>query len=163
MSSTDSVILLNYPEATSVDKLDFARESGNHIVVIPVSEVNMPVMNALHYARLLGGRSFAVHILIGSPDRSGIEYQWELQNIDIPLMVLDSPERSLIGPLREFVSKILNGNKKSIVTVVLPVITGLKWWQRFLHNQTAKLIEKEFQNTKGVVTIRVPFSIADRL
>jgi hypothetical protein len=37
----------------------------------------------------------------------------------------------------------------------------MKWWHRFLHNQTARLIERAFQEEAGVVTVRVPFSLTD--
>jgi hypothetical protein len=76
-------------------------------------------------------------------------------------MILESPEGSVIRPLAAFVDGIRNRHKESVVTIVLPVVTGLKWWQRFLHNQSARLIERAFQGETGVVTVRVPFSLTD--
>ena len=161
MNTNDSVMFMDYPEAVSVDDLDFSEKRGKHFVVIPVAEVNMPTMNALQYAKILSGEIVAIHVLLNPSDRDSIEYQWKLQDMGIPLMVLGSPEGSLIRPLAEFVGGIRNRNNDSVVTIVLPVLTGLKWWQRFLHNQTAGLIEKAFQGEAGVVTVRVPFSLTD--
>ncbi len=144
---------------TSVEDLSHDPNRGNHFVVIPVEEVNKPAMNALQYARLLGGQATAVHVLIDSSDRDGFEYRWKLYTTDIPLFILGSPNGSVLEPLREFVDELLKRNKRSIVTILLPVITGLKWWQRFLHNQTELLIERTFQSKDGVVTVRVPFSL----
>ncbi len=130
---------------------------GTHFVAIPCSEVNRPVMNALTYARLLGGQTVAVHVLLDSSRRDDIEGQWKMNNIDIPLMILESSNDSVLEPITKFVDDVLHRHKKSVVTVLLPVLAGLKWWQRFLHNQTARLIEKAFQGKADVVTIRVPF------
>jgi hypothetical protein len=130
-------------------------------VVIPVEDVDKMSMNAIRYAKILSGAIAAVHILLNPSDREGIEYRWKLQNVDVPLMILESPEGSIIKPLTAFVDRIRNGHKGSVVTIVLPVLLGLKWWQRFLHNQTAGLIERAFQGEAGVVTVRVPFFLGN--
>jgi hypothetical protein len=146
---------------TAVEDLNFVPQWGTHFIAIPVSEVNRPVMNALRYARLLGGRTVAIHILLNSSNRDGLENQWKMHNIDIPLLVLDSWDDSFLEPLTKFVDEILQKHKKSVVTILLPVITGLKWWQRFLHNGTEQLIERAFRDRTGVITIRVPFLLTD--
>lgn len=76
-------------------------------------------------------------------------------------IILESPDGSLIWPLTAFVDGIRSSHKESVVTIVLPVLITLKWWHRFLHNQSARLIERAFQEEAGVVTVRVPFFLAD--
>jgi hypothetical protein len=156
-----NTIFLDNPQAGAVDDTDYSPKRGNHFVVIPVEDVDKMSMNAIRYAKILSGETVAVHILINPADRDEIEYRWKLQNIDIPLLILDSHDASLIRPLTAFVDGIRNSHKESVITIVLPVLIGLKWWQRLLHNQTAGLIEKAFQSKEGVVTVRVPFSLAD--
>jgi hypothetical protein len=134
---------------------------GDHFVIIPVAEVDEVSMNAIRYARALSGEIVAVHILLNPSDREGIEYRWKMQNIDIPLIMLESPYGSIVGPLTAFVDGIRRLNKERIVTILLPVLIGLKWWQRILHNQSTRLIERAFQEGVGVVTVRVPFFLAD--
>jgi hypothetical protein len=145
---------------TATDDTRFVPERGNHFVTIFVAEVNKPSMNALQYARLLGGRVVAVHILLDSRGKDLIEEQWKLLNVDIPLLILGSPSGSIVEPLTEFVAEISKSHKGCVVTLLLPVIAGLTWWQRFLHNQTERLIERAFQNRAGVVTIRIQFFLA---
>ena len=134
---------------------------GDHFVVIPVAEVNKVSMNAIRYAKVLNGEIVAVHILLKPSDRVGLECRWKMQNMDIPLIFLESPYGSLIGPLMAYVDGIRRCHKECVVTVVLPVLIGLKRRHRFLHNQRAGLIEKAFKSKEGVVTIRVPFSLTD--
>ncbi len=136
-------------------------KGAQHFVVIPIADVDKLSMNAVRYAKVLDGKIVAVHILLNPSDRDTMEYRWEMQHIDIPLIILQSPDGSFIGPLTTFVEGLRSSHKESIVTIVLPVLIGLKWWQRILHNQTAGLIEKAFQSKEGVVTIRVPFSLTN--
>jgi hypothetical protein len=148
-------------EQPLLDEMAFDVKGGCHFVVIPVEDVDKMSMNAIRYAKLLSGEIAAVHILINPFDRDGIEYRWKMQNIDIPLFVLESPSGSLIGPLMEYVDGIRRCHRESVVTIVLPVLITMKWWHRFLHNQSARLIERAFQEEAGVVTVRVPFFLAD--
>jgi hypothetical protein len=138
----------------------FDAKGGHHFVVIPVADVDKLSMNAILYAKLLSGEIVAVHILLNPSDREGIEYRWKMQNIDIPLIILASPDSSLIRPLMAYVEGIRRRYKENVVTIVLPVLITQTWWHRYLHNQTARFIERAFQREAGVVTIRVPFFLA---
>ena len=134
---------------------------GDHFVVIPVAELNKVSINAIRYAKVLNGEIVAVHILLKPSVMVGLECRWKMQNMDIPLIILESPYGSLIGPLMAYVDGIRRCHKECVVTIVLPVLIGLKHRHRFLHNQTASLIEKAFQSKEGVVTTRVRFSLTD--
>lgn len=152
------VAVLEHP---LLDDVAFDVKGGQHFVVIPIANVDKLSMNAVRYAKVLNGEIVAVHILLKPSDRAGLECRWKMQNMDIPLIFLESPYGSLIGPLMAYVDGIRRCHKECAVAIVLPVLTGLKWRQRILHNQTAGLIEKAFQSKEEVVTIRVPFSLTD--
>ncbi len=139
------------------DKKSFVPKDGNRFVVVPVAGVDKAVINAIRYAKLVPGNIVAVHILLNPSDKDRIESQWKMQNMDVPLIVLESPNTSIIEPLREYVASIRLRNKFSAVTIVLPVIATPKWWHRFLFNNTARLIERAFEGNAGVATICVPY------
>ncbi len=143
------------------DNMNFDPNNGNRFVVVPVPGVDKAVMKAIQYAKRISGNIVAVHILLNPPDKDIIESQWKMQNIDVPLIILESPNASIIEPLREYVDSLRRRKKEGVVTVVLPVIAASKWWHRFLFNHTATLIEKAFEGKAGVATIRVPFSLTD--
>jgi hypothetical protein len=147
-------------ELPLLDEMALDARGGYHFVVIPIADMDKVSMNAIRYARLLGGAIVAVHILLNPSDRVKMEYRWKMQNIDIPLFILESPNGSIIEPLMTYVDRIRRRHKESFVTIVLPVLITQKWWHRLLHNQTARLIERAFQREAGVVTIRVPFFLA---
>ncbi|MBF0505604.1 MAG: hypothetical protein HQL09_02110 [Nitrospirae bacterium] len=140
-------------------KLDPKNE--NRFVVVPVAGVDKTSINGIRYAKRLSGNIFAVHILFDPSDKDRIEREWKTQDMNIPLIILESPNNSIIGPLTEYIDGILLRHTGSVVTVVLPVIATSKWWHRFLFNQTARLIERAFEGKAGVATIRIPFSLTD--
>src|SRR5208337_1236364 len=86
-------------EHSSLDEMGLAVKSGYHLVVIPVADVDRLSINAISYAKLFSGKIVAVHILLNPSDRDRMESQWKRQHIDIPLLILESPNGSLIGPL----------------------------------------------------------------
>ena len=132
-------------------------KSGHHFVVIPVANVDKLSINAIRYAKYLSGEIVAVHILLNPSDSNEMETRWKKHNIDIPLVILESSNGSLIEPLMTYVDGIRCRHKASVVTIVLPVLITPKLWHRYLHNQTARLIESYFRQGAGVVTVRVPF------
>ena|ERR1700690_661839 len=132
-------------------------KSGHHFVIIPVANIDKLSMNAIRYAKYLKGDIVAVHILVNPSDDTALETQWGKHNIDIPLVILESDNGSLIEPLMTYVDGIRCHHKASVVTIVLPVLITPKWWHRYLHNQTARLIESYLRREAGVVTVRVPF------
>jgi len=143
------------------DNINFDPKNGNSFLVVPVAGVDKAVINAIQYAKLIAGNIVAVHILLNTSDKDSIASQWKMQSIDVPLIVLESPNASIIDPLREYVDSIRLHNKESVVTVVLPVIVTSKWWHRLLFNHTAGLIERAFEGKAGVATMRVPFSLTN--
>ena len=150
------ISLVGHPSSHEVV---FSARDREHFVLILVEDLNKPVMNAIRYARLLSGETVAIHVQINPSDRERIEERWKDRGIDVPLVVLDSADGSIIRPLTVFIDGIRKRQKRSLFIFLLPELIDLKWWQRFLHNQTARLIERAFQGDDGVVTIRVPFPL----
>ena len=61
---------------------------------------------------------------------------------DVPLVILPSPYRSIVGPLLDFLDETdRQHNDGQLAAVVLPEFVPAKWWQSLLHNQTAWLIK----------------------
>ena len=61
---------------------------------------------------------------------------------EVPLVILPSPYRSLVGPLLDFLDRTDAEHKDGqLATVVLPEFVPAKWWHSLLHNQTAWLLK----------------------
>lgn len=111
-------------------------------VVLPISGLHRGVIEALHYARSISDQVIAVYVEItpGAADR--IREQWDRWGQGVPLVVVPSPYRSVVGPFLEFLDRFdQEHDDGQLASVLLPEFVPARWWQHLLHNQTAWLIK----------------------
>jgi hypothetical protein len=77
----------------------------------------------------------------------------------IPLVVLNSPYRSLLTPFLDYLDHLLALGDNHMVTIVIPEFIPSRWWQHLLHNQTALLVKGALLFRKRVVVVDVPFHL----
>jgi hypothetical protein len=73
--------------------------------------------------------------------------------------VLDSPYRSLVRPLLNYIEEVDSRWDNDIVTVVLPEFVAAKWWHHLLHNQTSLLIKGALLFRKNKAVVSVPYRL----
>lgn len=111
-------------------------------VVIPISGVHRAALDAIAYARSISRDVTAVYIELEPASAEKVRERWTQWYPDIPLVVLSSPYRSIVGPLLDFLDETdRQHNDGQLATVVLPEFVPAKWWHSILHNQTAWLIK----------------------
>jgi amino acid transporter len=110
-------------------------------VVLPVSGIHRGVIESLRFARSISDRVTAVYVEITPGASERIRSEWEEWGQDVPLVVVPSPYRSIIGPLLEFLDQTdREHNDGQLATVIMPQFVPARWWQNALHNQTAWLL-----------------------
>ena len=77
----------------------------------------------------------------------------------MPLVVLDSPYRSLMTPLVDYIESVRAASPRDFVTVVLPEFVPARWWHHLLHNQRALLIKGALLFKPHTVVTSVPFHL----
>ena len=77
----------------------------------------------------------------------------------VPLVVLESPYRSLMEPLLEYIEQIDAAQPDDFVTIVLPEFVPARWWHHVFHNQRALLIKGALLFRPRVVVTSVPFHL----
>ena len=111
-------------------------------VVIPISGVHRGMVNAVTFAQSISPNVTAVFIEMEPGSGALINQEWKGWWPDIPLVIVPSPYRSLIGPLFEFLERTdAEHNDGQLAVVVLPEFVTTSWWQNLLHNQTALLLK----------------------
>jgi hypothetical protein len=94
-----------------------------------------------------------------------VREKWPAWGHDVPLVVLESPYRSTIGPLLACLDEVDQREpERGLAVVVLPEFVTAKWWQDLLHNQTARfikgvLIYRRGQTGKDRLIIDVPYHL----
>jgi len=111
-------------------------------VVLPISGVHRGVIEALRYARSISNRVTAVYVEVNPGDAERIRQQWETWGQGVPLVVVPSPYRSIVGPLLEYLDRLdAESGDGQLASILLPEFVPAKWWQHLLHNQTAWLLK----------------------
>jgi amino acid transporter len=134
-------------------------EELSHTVLVLVGDLHRGVVEALQYARTLSPGAKAVYVEM-DPDRTRrLEEKWGRHGLGVPLVVLNSPYRSLLGPLLEYVQHLTERPGKHVVTMVIPEFIPARWWQHLLHNQTALLIKGALLFRRNVIVTDVPYHL----
>ncbi len=128
-----------------------------NVVLVLVPRLHRGIVNALNYARLISDDARAIYIETDPGKTAELKREWEEWGGDIPLVIMESPYRSLIGPLMRYVDAVQKERADDVVTVVLPELVSRKWWHRLLHNQYAPLLRLAISSRKDVVLTSVRY------
>ncbi len=134
-------------------------EFRHHAVIVPVSGVQRAVIQAIKYAKVLSDDVVAVYVCFNPEETDRLRQRWEEFGMGVPLRVLESPYRSVIEPLMDYIEDVRKLHPDGVITVVLPEFVPQKWWHHLLHNQTALLIKGILLFKRGVVSTSVPLHL----
>jgi amino acid transporter len=127
-------------------------------VLVLVGDIHRGVVKAIQYAQTLSPNAKAVFVEIDPERTRRLEEKWGKWGMGVPLIVLSSPYRSLLGPLLEYIDN-LQKDPHRMVTIVLPEFIPARWWQLGLHNQTALLVKGAMLFRKNVIVTDVPYHL----
>lgn len=136
-------------------------------IVLPVSGVHQGIVEAMNFAQSLSSNITAVFIELDPGTAEEIKKEWQEWWPDVPLEIVASPYRSIVFPLLEYLDKTdIDHNDGQQAVLLLPEFIPARWWQSFLHNQSAWLIRLALlyrKRKKGYqrVVIEIPFHLRD--
>ncbi len=128
-------------------------------VLVPISGIQRAVVQAVDYARTLSDDVRAVYVGLDPAMTARIRRDWDVYHRGVPLVVLESPFRSLMEPLLEYIDLIQAEAPDGYVTVVLPEFVPARWWHHIFHNQSALLIKGALLFKPRVIVTSVPFHL----
>jgi amino acid transporter len=131
----------------------------HHTVLVPIGGIQKAVVQALRYGRALSDDVRAVYVDIDPAATQGLRQQWSAWSQRTELIVLESPYRSLMEPLLEYVEQVQADTPDGYVTVILPEFVPRRIWQHLLHNQHALLIKGALLFKPNVIVTSVPFHL----
>ncbi len=129
---------------------------ATHPAVVIVGQLNRGTVEALDYARSIADEIVAIHVDVGSTNREKLQQRWRQLEADIPLVIVESPYRSVISPIVEFVTQFEARHPGVLSTVIIPTFVTRNWWEGILHNQTAFFLKRALRAKKSrvVTTVR---------
>jgi hypothetical protein len=106
----------------------------------------------------------AVHVAADeeAEDVAKMEARWQKWAPEIPLVIVESPYRSLLGPLLLYIDALHRQQPDRILTVLIPEFVSSRWWEHLLHNQSALRLKGALLFRPGIVVTSVPYHIDAR-
>ncbi len=127
-----------------------------HPAIVIVGQLHRGTVEALDYARSIADEVIALHVDIGTTDHEKLQQRWADFESDIELVILDSPYRSVVDPIVDFIGEYEHQHPDVTSTVVIPAFVTRNWWENILHNQTTLFLKSALRTKKSrvVTTVR---------
>lgn len=131
----------------------------DHVVVIPISGLHRGVMNAIRYGMSISKDVRVCFVKTDEDSYERILHTWSDKFPNMKLHVLDSPYRSISGPILDFIDTVSKEHATEFITVIFPEFVTAKWHHQLLHNQTAWLIKLSLIYKKNVIVTSVKYHL----
>ena len=146
---------LHVPETATFD----IKPTGKSRIpaLVPVEDINLATVMALGAACERSRDVTAVHVNFDAEDDDAVIRRWDRQFPNVPLVVIDSPFRTVAEPLSWYVADRLREFPNE-ATIILPTVKVRHWWQRPLVNQSLKRLT-QLTGRRRVELIEQPFVV----
>ncbi|MFE9569129.1 amino acid permease [Streptomyces sp. NPDC006692] len=128
------------------------------LVIVPLGEVSRLAERAVSAALALGDEVVAVAVH-ADPDKSrALREAWDRWNPGIRLDIIDSPHRSLVRPMADYVRRASEGGRQ--VAVLIPEVEPRHRRYRILQNQRGVLLAATLRARTDVVVCMLPYRLS---
>lgn len=122
-----------------------------------VPRLHRGVLKALGYAKASAKDVRCLHVTLDYESAKRLKADWAHFGIDLPLVILDSPYRSLIEPLLDYIDHMMAEDPDLMVTVIVPQAVPKLWAQGLLHNNAAVGLKLALGTRRNVVITNVRY------
>lgn len=126
-------------------------------VLVLTPSLHKGILPALEYGKTISGDVRAIHIETDPVDTQLMIERWDTWGGGIPLVILESPYRSLLSPLLEYLEAVKVERADHRVTVVIPEFVPARWWQGILHNQSGLILKIALMFRRDIITTNVRY------
>jgi len=127
--------------------------------ILLTSSIHKGILPALEYARTLSHDCRALFIEIDPVETAMIRERWDKFGLGVPLVILESPYRSVIGPVLKYLEEVKKERPDYVVTVVLPEFVPKQWWHKLLHNQSGLFLKIALMMRRDIVFTNVRYYV----
>lgn len=134
-------------------------------VVVPVPGIDRAVIQAVNVGRSIARDVEAVLVSDDPAAAASVRERWHRQLPKVPLVVVESPYRALVGPLLAYLDVLDRtwpaGHPAPVTFVVVPEFVARHWWEQLLYNQSARRLRKALLGRPHTVVVDVPYRRED--
>lgn len=131
-------------------------EKNPYCAIVPISGIHPGVVLAIEYAQTISDKVLVCYVDVDQDATEKLRKVWEKWSNGIPLVVIPSPYRSVMGPLLEYIDQVHAESQRTNISVVVPEFITKRWYHQFLHNQMTLVLKAALRLRPGkvVTTIR---------
>jgi amino acid transporter len=130
-------------------------------VIVPVPGIDRAVIQAINVGRSISDDLQAVLVSDDPTQVEAIQERWASQLPDVDLVIVESPYRALVGPMKAYLDAIDDtwpeDEPAPITFVVIPEYQGRSWWERLLYNYAGRRLRTALLGRPHTVTVTVPY------
>jgi amino acid transporter len=126
-------------------------------VFVPVADLTRDVIQAVRFGRTMSDEVTAVHVTDDVEAGEALRLRFGQNLPGVPLVIVESPFRSLVAPLVRFLEDAAERSGDDVVVVLLPQYQPRHWWERFLFNENGRRIERALLGRPEVLVAEVPY------
>lgn len=136
-------------------------------VLLLVPRLHKGILQAISYSRALSDDVRAIHVTLDPESAKTVKRQWIEYGADMPLVILESPYRSLVQPITDYVDETIREHEDDdcpnhMITVIVPQAVPKNFLQTLLHNNIAFALKRALKARKNVVIANVRYFLDDR-
>jgi amino acid transporter len=128
-------------------------------VVVPIDSLNQAAVRAIDYAQGISNDVTVVHVAYDPEDAELLRQRWGEAGMRLPLVLIESPYRELVGPLVNYIEQLHGQRDTATMTVVVPEFVPAHLYEVPLHNQTAWRLRTTLWTHPGIVVTSVPYHL----
>ncbi|MEU1600585.1 APC family permease [Streptomyces sp. NPDC005708] len=127
------------------------------LVIVPLGEVSKLARHAIAAALALGDEVVAVAVHADPDKTRALQEAWDRWNPGVRLDVIDSPHRSLVQPIVDYVQRVAQDGRQ--IAVLIPEVEPRHRRYEILQNQRGLLLATVLRARTDVVVCMLPYRL----
>jgi amino acid transporter len=129
-------------------------------VVLTIGGLSPVIDHAMKVARQISNDITAVYVAVEPELGEKYQRKWDLErHSGVPLVVLSSPYREVVEPLRKYLDRLRRETPEAMITLLVPVVATNEPFDNYLHNGAADQLLRELRFTEGIIVAEIPFYV----
>jgi hypothetical protein len=134
--------------------------AAGSLVIVPVGGINRLTEYALCAALSLGDEVVAVSVHLAAERSAAFRAEWDAWNPGVRLDIIESPHRSLVHPILDYIQRAQEGDRQ--VAVLIPEVEPRARRYRILQNQRGLLLATVLRARTDVLVCTLPYRLTTR-
>lgn len=133
------------------------RNTNHFTAIVPISGIHPGVVKAVKYALTVSDDVRICYVDVDKEATAKLVKVWDKWSQGVPLVIIDSPYRSVLSPLLTYIDKVHLESGKEMISVIVPEFITKSWYHQFLHNQMTLVLRTALRFKPGKVVTAIKY------